>query len=118
MKKQISPTIKAHLIRGAFYLLLLIAVCAIPFALAQRNTKRSMAQPKTGLAVTLRSQGEMPSDVVPSSAAARVADVPLRNSVAAFHPQRVLPPPKAPQVVLYDQYDNAATTVTLCTAFD
>jgi hypothetical protein len=37
MKKQINPTIKAHLIRGAFYLLLLIAVCAIPFALAQRN---------------------------------------------------------------------------------
>ena len=37
MKKQINPTIKAHLIRSAFYLLLLIAVCAIPFALAQRN---------------------------------------------------------------------------------
>ena len=44
MKKQINPTIKAHLIRGAFYLLLLIAVCAIPFALAQRNApKRSGA---------------------------------------------------------------------------
>ena len=42
MKKQINPTIKAHLIRGAFYLLLLVAVCAIPFALAQRNaTKRA-----------------------------------------------------------------------------
>ena len=38
MKKQINPTIKAHLIRGAFYLLLLVAVCVIPFALAQRNT--------------------------------------------------------------------------------
>jgi hypothetical protein len=38
MKKQINPTIKAHLVRGAFYLLLLVAVCAIPFALAQRNT--------------------------------------------------------------------------------
>ena len=37
MKKQINPTVKAHLIRGAFYLLLLMAVCAIPFALAQRN---------------------------------------------------------------------------------
>src|SRR5215472_6085829 len=40
MKKQINPTIKAHLIRGAFYLLLLIAICAIPFALAQRNASR------------------------------------------------------------------------------
>src|SRR6266487_4695230 len=37
MKKQINPTIKAHLIRGAFYLLLLVAICAIPFALAERN---------------------------------------------------------------------------------
>src|SRR5437762_8067872 len=46
MKKQINPTIKAHLIRGAFYLLLLVAVCAIPFALAQRNsTKRGVANP-------------------------------------------------------------------------
>ena len=41
MKKQINPTIKAHLIRGAFYLLLLVAVCAIPFALAQRNKMSS-----------------------------------------------------------------------------
>ena len=37
MKKQLNPTIKAHLIRSAFYLLLLLGVCAIPFALAQRN---------------------------------------------------------------------------------
>src|SRR6476469_9413379 len=38
MKKQINPTIKAHLIRGVFYLILLVAVCAIPFVLASRNT--------------------------------------------------------------------------------
>src|SRR5215469_11828407 len=35
MKTRINAAIKAHLIRGAFYLLLLLAVCAIPFALAQ-----------------------------------------------------------------------------------
>ena len=39
MKKQINPTIKAHLIRGAFYLVLLVAVCAIPFALAQSRSR-------------------------------------------------------------------------------
>ena len=39
MKKQINPNVKAHLIRCVFYLLLLIAVCAIPFALAERNTR-------------------------------------------------------------------------------
>jgi hypothetical protein len=38
MKKQINSTIKAHLVRSAFYMLLLLAVCVIPFALAQRNT--------------------------------------------------------------------------------
>ena len=50
MKKQLNPTIKAHLIRGAFYLLLLLAVCAIPFALAQSRkrdqaTKQCVAKP-------------------------------------------------------------------------
>ena len=46
MKKQINPTTKAHLLRGAFYLLLLVTVCAIPFALAQRQfTKQSVIQP-------------------------------------------------------------------------
>src|SRR5215468_2278444 len=44
MKKQINPTIKAYLIRGAFYLLLLLAVCAIPFALAQSRNRGSTAQ--------------------------------------------------------------------------
>lgn len=39
MKKQINPTSKAHVIRGAVYLLLLLAVCAIPFALAQSRSR-------------------------------------------------------------------------------
>ena len=38
MKKQINPTIKAHLIRSAFYVLLLLAVCVVPFALAQHRS--------------------------------------------------------------------------------
>ena len=47
MKKQINPTIKAHLIRSAFYVILLLAVCVIPLALAQRNTTtRAVASPK------------------------------------------------------------------------
>jgi len=37
LKKQIRPNVKAHLHRGALYLLLLLAVCVIPFLLAQRN---------------------------------------------------------------------------------
>src|SRR5947208_456416 len=47
MKKQINPSIKAQILRSAFYLLLLVAVTAIPFALAQSRSrgtaKRSVA---------------------------------------------------------------------------
>ena len=47
MKKQINPTIKAYLIRSAFYFLLLLGVLAIPFALAQRqnSAKQKVAAP-------------------------------------------------------------------------
>jgi len=57
MKKQINPTIKAHLIRGAFYLLLLVTVCAIPFALAQSRsrgtTKSGATAPKMPESIVL-----------------------------------------------------------------
>ena len=57
MKKQINPTIKAHLIRSAFYVILLLAVCVIPFALAQRNTtKQRVAKPRP--AATLAASGK------------------------------------------------------------
>jgi len=36
MKKS-NPTIKAQILRSAFYVLLVVGVCAIPFALAQRS---------------------------------------------------------------------------------
>jgi len=39
MKKQIGPSVRAHLIRGAFYLLLLLTLCMISFALAERNSR-------------------------------------------------------------------------------
>jgi hypothetical protein len=44
MKKQNTPSIHAPLLRGAFYLLLLLPVCVSPFALAQRNPTK----PKRG----------------------------------------------------------------------
>src|SRR5215469_12437429 len=53
MQKQINLNIKAHLIRSAFYFLMLVAICSIPFALAQRNaTNRSVAKPATTIVVT------------------------------------------------------------------
>jgi hypothetical protein len=38
MKKQIAPSAKAYLIRGPFYLLLLLTLCMISFALDERNS--------------------------------------------------------------------------------
>src|SRR5438445_546301 len=56
MKKQINPSIKAHLLRSALILLSLLAICAIPFALAQSRSRgtndRSVAN----------SQSKMPAE--------------------------------------------------------
>jgi len=46
MKKQINPSIKAQILRSAFILLALVAVSAIPFALAQRNSVKQTRNPK------------------------------------------------------------------------
>src|SRR5437773_6947518 len=40
MKEPINRHVNAHFIRGAFYVLLLLAVCVIPFALAQRTVSK------------------------------------------------------------------------------
>jgi hypothetical protein len=82
MKKQISPNVKAQLLRSAFFLLLLLAVCVIPFALGQRNAgKRS----------TFGNTTQPPTTSSDSGSGA-------------------LPMPGFPTGgVLWDQYDNAAT---------
>jgi hypothetical protein len=108
MKKQNNQSIKAHLIRSALYVLLLVAVCVIPFALAQRTaTSRSVApatsrnfNPATAPAYTEADQAQ---PMVSSGA----IDIP--SIVPAF--------PKDPQVVLYDQYDNASVIGTLSSTF-
>jgi galactose oxidase-like protein len=43
VKQCINPVIRAHLVRGAFYLILLVAVCVIPFALGQRAATKQSA---------------------------------------------------------------------------
>src|SRR6266496_270016 len=127
MKKQINPTTKAHLIRGAFYLLLLVAVCAIPFALAQRNTTKhsakpgvakAAAKPNLGLRATATGMraassadrpvsAQLPYDVRSAPSLPRVSQAPQNTSGAgAAHVLPIPRAPKAPQVVLYDQYNN------------
>src|SRR5262245_1444118 len=46
MKKQTNPNTTAHIVRSAFYVLLLLAVCVIPFALAQRSTGKRAFVPR------------------------------------------------------------------------
>jgi hypothetical protein len=116
MKRQINPTIKAHLLRSAFYLLLLVAVCAIPFALAQSRSrgtaKRSVAMPDnpTNKDVS-RATGPV---ILPGTASGvvgngngpilpRTSQIPLSTSGTIGRHIVQVPPPAAPQVVLYDQ---------------
>src|SRR6266481_9054134 len=140
MKKQNKPTVKAYLIRGAFYLLLLLAVCAIPFALAQRNaTKRGVANaasnrnmsqlaaapvaPGAGVHSKAASQSKAGSRLLPYDVRG-VPDLPRRSErpqktsgARAAHVIPVPRPPKAPQVVLYDQYNNAGSNATFSGTF-
>src|SRR3954463_15078037 len=99
MKKQINPTIKAHLIRGAFYLLLLVTVCAIPFALAQNRNRASAKQaaanpsnqPLNRAASGLKPASQLPNDVMQVPATS-----PLLAPASAFRiPASMLPKPKA-----------------------
>jgi hypothetical protein len=98
MKQQVHPTIKAHLIRSAFCVLLLLAVCVIPFALAQRNT----TTPFVAASGVITGMAEGPSNL-PSSTLPKVSSGP--GIPAIF----VKPMPKFPEVILYDQLDNPGT---------
>ena len=88
--------------RGAFYLLLLMAICAIPFALAQRkatkvSTANPAAKPNAGAVAQLP-----PKDTSSLDSTVRAQSQLFRN---------------APQVVLYDQYNNLATFRTFSATF-
>ena len=91
MKKQTNSTIKAHLIRGAFYLLLLAPVCAISFALAQRNaSRRSVAEPaaKPNLSAIAKLRQTAPPlthVVTGASADERVLNAAIPGGVCQFH---------------------------------
>ena len=123
MKKQINPTIKAHLIRGAFYLLLLLAVCAIPFALAQSRSrgtsKQSLAKPNAPAnmynpQVANRADGAVSDQPLPNTSGTGPSQLPTTSNVAAAGPPIFVPinprMPAQPNVVLYDQINNPAPT--------
>ena len=81
MKANVSSTINAHLVRGAVYLLLLLAACVIPFAVGQRTT------------------GEQ-------STTAEMAQLPATSSDSGAG---ALAMPEFPMAGVWNQYDNPAT---------
>src|SRR5207247_10091023 len=62
MKKQ-NPSINAHLLRGAFFMLLLLAVCVIPFALAQRGSGKRPLAPRGTCPTPWTFIADMPIDL-------------------------------------------------------
>src|SRR5256885_15833657 len=84
MKKRINQRVKAHLIRGAFYLLFLVAVGPIPFALAQRTTAKQSTVGSTMQLPTIS------SDSGPAASAVPMPGFPTGGAI-------------------YDQYNNPAT---------
>jgi len=109
MKKQTNQSVKAHLLRGALILLSLLAICVIPFALASRS--RGTAQAGQSADGVVRAPAA--TDISKAPSLPRTSQIPLANTgVIAAHVKHVPPAPKAPQGVLYDQYDNAGTNAT------
>ena len=85
----------AHLLRGAFYVLLFLGVCVIPFALGQQSAINSGVDPaKMSLAGRISSMSE-------------TAEAQPSNS----------PHAAATAVVVWDQYNNAGTAATLSATF-
>jgi hypothetical protein len=120
MKKQTNPTTKAHLLRSAFYVILLLAVCVIPFALAQRSSKSAARPTAAGARALPGIDGTVPAQPQLPTIPVTMPDLPydLRVPAAAgglpktssgpagAHAVQMPSAPKYPQVILYDQYNN------------
>ena len=102
MKKQ-NSSIKAHLLWSALILLSLVAVSAIPFALAQSRNRGT------------RQSGKQSWQVQRAPAQSQLPTL----SSGSIGMNRLLVPPvlQLPQVVLYDQYNNAGTNATVSATF-
>src|SRR5438034_9606337 len=93
MKKQINPTIKAHLIRSAFYVRLLLAVCVIPFALAQSRSrgtaKQSVTKQSAGQLMPVSPFAALPADAASSALLAPPGKRPVQIDRKPLQPSGV-----------------------------
>jgi hypothetical protein len=63
MRKQTNPNMKAHLLRSAFYVLPVVAICVIPFALAQRGVSKRALAPEGTCPTPWTLVADMPLDL-------------------------------------------------------
>src|ERR1043166_10281202 len=110
MKTHDNRAIKAHLIRGASYLLLFVAIGAIPLSLAQLDgTKRGVANPASDASMAVKFAAASPGN-----GTAQATKLSGAHSKAALQPyagSRLLPydgrivggtvPPRRPHTYMY-----------------
>src|SRR4030081_3601932 len=120
MKKQTKHSIKAHLLWSALILLSLLAVCAIPFTLAQSRSRGTTKQSVANLNAPAKKDAAqaMPPSTGAVSAHAQLpkisrTDLPKVSSAPTDVRLPIVPQPKLPQIVLYDQYNNAGANATV-----
>src|SRR5437764_10209637 len=117
MKKQINPSIKGHRIRSAFYVLLLLAVCVIPFALAQRNTtRRAVTKPKVAAthrakSATSQSRNDVTAAVKGTAAKGKSKAVASTHFTNAFGRHPGVTSPEGTGACWYDFTAGTATFV-------
>jgi N-acetylneuraminic acid mutarotase len=105
MKKQNNPSINAHLLRGAFFLLVLLAVCGIPFALAQRGIVKRPLAPLGTCPTPWTFIADMPIDLYGAACASDGASIYCAGGYSFSFPGLV------PQLIRYDPGTNTWTAL-------
>ena len=105
MKKQNSCSIKAHLLRRAFFVLLLLAVCVVPFALAQRGIGKRPLTPRGTCPTPWTFIADMPIDLYGAACASNGASVYCAGGYSISLPGLVT------QLIRYDPGTNTWTAL-------
>jgi hypothetical protein len=113
MNKQPSSTIMTRLGWGVFFLaLVFLAFQVIPHALGQRDAgKQSVTGNVNRTQATARESGRTQPVQIPNQPQAG-------SGPGGAHRVQRPPPPQFPQVILYDQYNNAGTNATSSQDFE
>jgi hypothetical protein len=101
MKKQTNP----HLLRGAFFLLLLLAVCVIPFALAQRGIGKRPMTPRGTCPTPWTFIADMPVDFYGAACVTDGTSIYCAGGYSFSFPGLV------PQLIRYDPGPNTWTAL-------